>query len=437
MKHKALFLLPALTGALCGQSGGLPPIQTSLVLELWYTQVLNNNLRLDNLQTSRMDGASGQPAYYQFNSAFQENGFSVRRAEIGLSQEAVPGVSWQLMFDPNTSTSNTAPTTLQDASIVWQISPSWLIRAGQMKPLQTYEASLVSSADILFFDRSQMARHFADKRDRGLVATFIWGRPEGLAGRMNLGIFNGSTDRDAGKANDVNPQKDLDTRFQFTYGAHHKFGFYNRLATSDVSSKPPVIINAFTYAGAAGPSNQTILDYRDNAPHMGAYYVYEDETWIANVEAIRGRLGRRFASIGIALPAATPAVPNPATPAALRQHLEQRFLGYETTLGWKRGRHTFLVRYDFMDYNQGNLYYGPYNPYTTNTKTGAPLGADYTPRYTESTVGWDFAFVPNKLGRANLKVDYVHRSRNFLIPRSGQFGAQGGDSLVMVFKVGF
>lgn len=408
------------------------PISVNTVIELWYTQMLNTNLRLDTPQTSRMDGASGQPAYYQLNAAFQENGLTIRRAEVHLSQEVVPGVSWYLMFDPNTSTSNTSPTTLQDAYLTWQISPSWAVRAGQMKPLQTWEASLVGSQEILFYDRSQMARHFADKRDRGVVFTYIWGDLDKLAGRVNLGIFNGSTDRDAGKANDANPQKDFVTRFQFTYGRQHKFGFYNRWATTDTSAKGTQYVNPFTYAGTAAPSNAAMLDYGDNAPHIGAYYAFENERWIANAEAIDGKLGRRYASLGLA-----PATTGAAVPPALRQHLEQRFLGLEGTLGWKWGQHMFLARYDVMNYNQGNQYYGDYDPYTTNTKTGVPLGADYTPRYTEAILGWNYTIFPGKFTKAHLKVDYIRRSRNFLIPRPGQTGAQGGDSLVAVLKTAF
>ena len=45
--------------------------------------------------------------------------------------------------------------------------------------------------------------------------------------------------------------------------------------------------------------------------------------------------------------------------------------------------------------------------------------------------------IPEKLKAANLKVNYTLRSRNFLAPRAGQSGEQGGDTLSVALQVAF
>jgi len=392
-------------------------MKLNAVVDLWYTQMLDNNLRLDS------------PAkYYQLNGAFQENGFSIRRSEIYVAGKIDDALSFNVMLEPNTATSTTSPTILQDAFITWKALPSLAIKAGQFKPLQTYEGSLVSSSEVLFYDRSQMGKLFGDKRDRGLVATWSWGKPEGFSGKVNIGAFNGSSDKDNGKANDANAQKDFVTRFEFAYGKTHKFGLYTRHGSTDAADKGALSVYPFAYAGSSAPTSAEILDNKDKTRNLGIYYAFENARWIAQVESITGLLGRRFPSVGAS---ATP------QPVASRQYLDQKFLGYVLTGGVKTGAHTFLVRYDVLDYNQGTKFYGPYNPYTQNTTTGAALGADYTPRFTEITAGWNYTWTPAKWALANVKLDYIHRSKNMLIPRAGQTGEQGGDSLVAALQIGF
>jgi len=65
---------------------------------------------------------------------------------------------------------------------------------------------------------------------------------------------------------------------------------------------------------------------------------------------------------------------------------------------------------------------------------------DYTPEFTEITLGYTYAFKPDSVKAANIKVNYVMRSKNFLVPRATptiQTGEQGGDSLVVAFQIAF
>ena len=96
-----------------------------------------------------------------------------------------------------------------------------------------------------------------------------------------------------------------------------------------------------------------------------------------------------------------------------------------------------------MNYNQGDDWYTDYNPYTESAPgvarlvNGSPV--DYTPKYTEITAGYTYAFDPKVMKRANLKVNYIHRSKNFLAPSAalGQTGEQGGDTAILAFQIAF
>jgi len=120
-----------------------------------------------------------------------------------------------------------------------------------------------------------------------------------------------------------------------------------------------------------------------------------------------------------------------------REHLDQKFQTYAVSFVYKVGNHQIGARYDMFNYNSGNDYYGAGNPYLPTT--GANAGGDFSPKYTETTLGYNYLFVPNKYTYGKLKVDYILRSKNFLASNAalGQTGAQGGDSLVMSVMVGF
>ena len=421
MKRITLTALALVAGTLAAQD-----VKINALVDIWYTQGINSNLRADNQvsfdssKTTVANGSTGS-TYYNLNSAFKENGLTIRRAELYVSGKVTDELSFNVVFDPNLTTNTTTnPTIVHDAFLTYAVNKDFYLRAGQFKPLQTYEASLQGAGDLLFYDRSQLARVFGDKRDRGIVASYGWGDSSALYGRVNAGFFNGSTDKDGGKAVDANAQKDYATRIDFGYGKFHKFGFYAKVGTTDVKNGSAL---PFTYADSSTPANAEILANNDKTSDYGVYYNFENEHWVANAEAITGLLGRRYASLN-------------STGSALRQHLDQKFFGFVLTGAYKIGRHTFGLRYDYLNYNQGDKFYGAYNPYTQNTSSGASLGDDFSPKYTEIVAGWTYALHPTKWKLANLKLNYIHRSDNVLYNAVTKT-AEGGDSLVAALQVGF
>ncbi len=142
-----------------------------------------------------------------------------------------------------------------------------------------------------------------------------------------------------------------------------------------------------------------------------------------------GLLGRRFATLAA------------SAPTAKREHLDQKFTGYYLTGGYTTGNHTFLARYDLMNMNSGDQWYTAYNPYTQSAPgtpllvNGAPV--DYSPKFTEATLGYTYAWIPAKAKVANFKLNYIARSKNFLKPFGTQTGEQGGNTLVAAFLVAF
>jgi len=425
--RKPLLSLAAL--AIAGSALPAQDIKVTACLNLYMTQMLDNNLRL-NTPSGTLAGGTGSGSYYPLRGDFRENGLSVRRAEIYLNGKITDEVSFNLMFDPNTATSTTAapgatsfPNLVFDAILFWRPSPKLEVKLGQFKPPTSFEATLVGSPSLYFYDRSMMNRQIGDRRDRGFTASYTFGNPKELGAKAVVGFFNGSADRDFGRANDANAQKDFAFRLEMNYGADHKFGFYSKQGVTDQADKGGLTIGTFAGVTNDAAFKQSVLDNKDKTTASGFYYVYETSKLHASAEVMTGLLGRRWGSIGVA--------------SAVRQHLDQKFLGYTLTGVYKMGRHQFTGRYDFMNYNQGDKWYGAYNPYTQNTSTGASLNADYTPKYTEVVVGYNFLLNPGKYSQGQVKLNYVHRSGNFLLPHAGQTGEQGGDTLVAVFQIGF
>ncbi len=399
-------------------------------LQVWYTQMMNNNLRL---------GSTGitPNKYYNLRSEFQENGFSIRRADIKLAGGINEAVLYEVAIDPSIATSSfdkTKPNSsynpmiLTDADILWKPMPGADLKVGQFKTLQTYEAN-ISSAEILFAERSQLARVFGDKRDRGILASYTFGDPKELASKLSMGFFNGVSDLASGKANDTNAQKDFIARLDFTVQGVHRFGLYTLQGSTDQGDKGKLAPYTFTTTGGTPPSSQDTLDNKDKTTNLGVYYVFQNEAWHASFEYLTGLLGRRAPSIydGANTPAAT---------AALREHLDQKFESYYLTGGYTTGHHTFLVRYDMMNYNKGDKWYTGYNPYRESAP-GVALQTNYTPKYTEATLGYNYAWKPEKVKAANFKLDYILRSKNFLKPHDTQTSEQGGDSLVAALNIAF
>ncbi|HEX4845648.1 MAG TPA: porin, partial [Geothrix sp.] len=332
--------------------------------------------------------------------------------------------SWNIMFNPDNAANTVGNNVLQDVVATWAPGNGFEVKAGQFKMPTTYEATMVAAKDILFFDRNQVNRVIGDKRDRGIWASYKYGHAESFTGKVSLAVSNGSTDDGSGgkTAVDANAQKDFMGRFEGTFSKEHKFGFYYRDGVHAVKDINTV---AGTFAGVTPPTAAEVRDNKDRTTLMGAYYAFTNESWYADAEYATGLLGRRFPSLFAA-----------GAPAAGRQHLDQKFMGFAVTGVYKMGQHWLLARYDVMDYNAGDDWYTAYNPYT-ETAVGVSRNADYSPKFTELTLGYNYVFVPTKSSYGKLKFDYILRSKNFKQPIAPETGEKGGDSFVVSLQLGF
>ncbi len=399
-----------------------------VLLEFWATQMLDNNLRNDATATA------GAAKYYGLDSRFQENNLAVKRAELYLSGTITDTLSWNMLFDPNNSNTTAAPNNvLHDAIITWAPVKGFNVKAGQFKMPTTYEATIVSARDILFFERNQINRVFGDKRDRGIWGSYTYGDAKAFQGKINLAISNGTTDDGSGGKNNENTvagsgnaQKDYTFRFESTFLSQHKAGAYYREGVTNLKDSTATYGTTLPAAWtAAGVTAQQIKDNKDKTTLQGVYYAFKNDSWQFTAEYATGLLGRRFPTLFA------------AAAAPLREHLDQKFTGYVVEGAYKMGNHWFTGRYDMLNYNSGDKWYTATNPYKTNTTTGVPTGNDLSPKYTEITVGYNYLFDYTKQVRSNLKLDYVVRSSNFLAPRLGQTGEQGGNSIVASLSASF
>lgn len=402
--------LPLLALAIAATPAMAQAPKISGLVQVWYTQMLDSNLRLNSASTA-------PNKYYNLRSEFQENTFAIRRTEIKLSGKVTDEVEYEAMIDPTISSGSI----LQDAAIKYAFPFGAELKVGQFKSLQTLEG-LTSSSELLFVERSQLGRVFGDDRQRGGVVSFGFGDPKDFSAKLHLGVFNG-----AGKGNDGNAQKDVVARLEMGYEKAHKFGFYTLQGSTDVKDVTSIGIAPVPPAG--WPTQAEIYEGKDKTSNMGAYYQFQTADWYASAELITGLLGRRFPTLAA------------AAPGLKREHLDQKFMGYHVTVGYTFDRHTVLARYDFMNYNSGDQWHVAYNPYK-ETAVGTPRlvnGAvvDYTPKFTEITLGYLYAFKPDKVKAANLKLNYTARSKNFLVPRAGQTGEQGGDTVSVAFQIAF
>lgn len=418
-------------------TAGLTQAQTPTVkfdgalIELWYTQLLDNSLRYNKAALGYYDGLSSAQANVGNAQGslgrFQENAFAVKRTEIYLSGKVSDEVSWNLMFDPNQSANGIGNNVLQDAVITWNFAKGFKVKAGQFKMPTTYESTLVSAREILFFDRTQLSRLLSERRDRGVWFSYGYGDANGFRGNLNLAISNGTSDDGSnGKNNDANAQKDYTFRFDGSYRSNHKFGIWYREGETGLKSSTaaPGTVAAW---GASAPSAQQILDNRDKTTAEGIFYAFDQDEWHFDFEYATGLIGRRSPTL----------YDSTGTVGAVkREHLDQKFTGYAVTGVYKLGAHWLTARYDLMNYNSGNDWYTATSPYIV-TVNGAP--ADYTPKYTEITLGYNYLFAPTKQSIGKLKLDYIIRSKNYLAPLAalGQTGEQGGNSLVASLMVGF
>ena len=387
-------------------------VKLNVIVEEWYVQMMDNNLRLNSA------APGGYMANPSLDPVFKENQFSHRRTEIYLNGKMTDRLTWGVMFDPSYATNVVTNNILNDAWVNYQFTKDFGVKVGQFKPLQTWEASMVGTAGFMFYQRSLGSRLAGDRRDRGVVATYGFGDAKAFNGKFNLGLFNGTSDNGSvGKSADANAQKDWAARLEMAYGTDHKFGAYYREGVTHVKDVG-LVAGTTTAWGAAAPSSAQILGNKDKTTNMGAYYVYETNKWQVSAEVITGLLGRR-----------NPTVFATATNVA-RQHLDQKYMAYTLSGVYKMGHHQLTARYDYLNYNQGDDWYTATNPYITGDN-------DYSPKFTEAIVGYNYIFNPTKFSFAKFKLNYIHRSDNFLQPRAGQTGEQGGNSLVASIMVAF
>jgi hypothetical protein len=396
-----------------------------VLFEFWQTQMLDNSLR------NNTTASAGASKYYGLDSRFQENNFAVKRAEIYFSGTVTDTISWNAMFDPNNNNTPAVPNAvLQDFVITWTPVKGFNVKAGQFKMPTTYEATLVAAREILFFERNQINRKFGDARDRGLWASYTYGDAKAFQGKLNLAISNGTTDDGSGGKNNENTlagsgnaQKDWTFRFESAFLTSHKAGFYYR--EGETSLKDSFATYGTTIPAAwttAGVSAAQIKDNKDKTTLQGVYYAFNSSAFQISAEYATGLLGRRYPTLFS------------AAAAPLREHLDQKFTGYVVDGAVKFGNHWITGRYDMLNYNSGDNWYTATNPYKN-----AVTGADFSPKYTEITVGYNYVFIPTKQSAGKLKLDYVMRSKNFLAPNAaaGQTTEQGGNSLVASLMASF
>lgn len=53
------------------------------------------------------------------------------------------------------------------------------------------------------------------------------------------------------------------------------------------------------------------------------------------------------------------------------------------------------------------------------------------------TIGYTYAWAPEKVKAANFKLNYIARSKNFLKPLGTETGEQGGNTVVAALLVAF
>jgi len=380
--------------------------------QLWYVQNMDNNFRY-------IDRGTSLAGPYDLLSQLRENGFTIRRVEFKVAGNATDKVEYEIMIDPTRS----SDIVLQDFSVKYKLPANIEFKAGQFKNIQTLEG-MTSSSELLFAERSQMARKFGDVRDRGIVGSIGFGDPKSFTGRFHIGMFNSN-----GKnAQDSNAQKDIVARLEMNYGRVHAFGAYTLQGSTNLADTGSLRAGTFTNQPSS-LTDKDILDNKDLTNQYGAYYRFQTDHIHASAEVITGLIGRWYPSLNT----------SGAPVNANRLHLDQSFMGYVATFGYTFDKHTFLGRYDYLNYNANNDWYAPtsasssYNPYIR------PNGDDYSPAYTEITLGYTYAFNVKSVKAANVKVNYVLRSKNFLTQRAsaGQTGLQGGDSIVLCFQAAF
>lgn len=358
------------------------------LLTFYHHQSLSPALRTWELRGSRMS-EPGTP-YLPHLVALRESGFILRRCELYLSGRLTETVSWNVAMDPSFTGSP-----LSDAALMWSPGTDLSLRLGQMKPPQGYEGSVVPASQLLFYDRSAVARQFSDRWDRGAALTVS--RPMGAwRAHLSLGGFNGS-----GRGADQNPQKDGVFRLEVTGPLGLRGAIFGLEGRTDARG------DAVIYPTPVGSGDGG----HDLTTALGGYLVQDRPEWHASLEWVAGRLGRRFPVLG----------PAPSVPA-LRQHPDQRVLGWVITAVWRPHRDAWAFRWERLDYDAGGH--------------AGSLRSGPAPVFTEAVAGWSRGIgAPARWKTTCLRLNLLRRTGPLLLGPGGAF--RTGHSLVAVLQVGF
>ena len=70
-----------LAAVLAGSALGAQDVKVNACINIYWTQMLDNNLRLDT-PTGTLAAGTGSGSYYPLRSDFRENGLSLRRVAV-------------------------------------------------------------------------------------------------------------------------------------------------------------------------------------------------------------------------------------------------------------------------------------------------------------------------------------------------------------------
>ncbi len=144
--------------------------------------------------------------------------FRMRRAEIKLSGSVTPETRWFVMFDAAKSIKTGAVSAandnkvLQDLGVAFTLSPNFEITMGQFK-IPTTTEGFASAAELLFPERSYLARFYGDQRQPGLMLTTTF---EPVVVRLMASNGQVSNGAPVTNVDDTNSSKDVSGRVDYT-----------------------------------------------------------------------------------------------------------------------------------------------------------------------------------------------------------------------------
>jgi len=259
--------------------------------------------------------------YQNDNGATPYDTFRLRRAEIKLSGDIVPEVSWAVMFDPaqvredDVKTSGTNVTLvgrkslLQDFVITLKPHECFSVDFGQYKIPFGMEG-LESSAKLDFVERSALTSQFkwSDYRDIGFTVKGNFD-VQGIKVLPAIGVFNGEGQNKL----DVNNPVDLVGRLVINPIKELQVGFahYNgKLGTGETDNfrtgielktniDPIIFYGEYAQGKASGKNKQTYYvtaGYKilDNLHVVARYDYYDNDTDTSNDEKHEDTIGLNY-----------------------------------------------------------------------------------------------------------------------------------------------